>query len=143
MDEVIELLDKTTKRVQKTLDELKDVIVKKAVVYEQVLKSPQSSEDQKTRAFVAKTFDLDRLEQLSSQLSLLYVLQIFTFKVRVLEVSVGKLNEKLVKSGELQKSAELEDIKKNIAALKILIEAQFESMKTIKEDQNKTLTYIH
>jgi hypothetical protein len=38
---------------------------------------------------------------------------------------------------------ELEDIKKNIDALKILVEAQYESMKEIREDQNKNLTYIH
>ncbi len=142
MDEVIDLLDKTTKRIQRTLDESKEIASKKAVVYEQILKSSQSTEDQKTKAFVGKTLDLDRLEQLSSQLSLLYILQIFVFKVKVLEVSVGKLNEQVMKSGELQKSAELDDIKKNIDALKILIEAQYESMKLIREEQSKTLPYI-
>lgn len=142
MDEVIDLLDKTTKRIQRTLDESKEIASKKAVVYEQILKSSQSTEDQKTKAFVGKTLDLDRLEQLSSQLSLLYILQIFVFKVKVLEVSVGKLNEQVMKSGELQKSAELDDIKKNIDALKILIEAQYEFMKLIREEQSKTLPYI-
>jgi hypothetical protein len=37
----------------------------------------------------------------------------------------------------------LESIKKNIAALKILVEAQHKSMKEIREDQSKNLTYIH
>jgi len=43
----------------------------------------------------------------------------------------------------LQKGGEIDDIKKNIDALKILVEAQYDSMKEVREDQNKTLTYIH
>jgi hypothetical protein len=79
---------------------------------------------------------------LNSQLSLLYTLQIFAFKVKVIEVSVAKINDQLVKSGVLQKSGEVEDITKNIDALKILIEAHYESMKEINETQNKNLGYI-
>ena len=142
MDEVLEILDKTAKRTQKTLDESKDASAKQATVYEQILQSNQSTEEQKIKAFVAKSFELDRLERLSSQLSLLYALQIFAFKVKVLEVSVSKINEEMTKSGVLQKSGELDDVKKNIDALKILVEAQYESMKQIREDQNKTLNYI-
>ena len=142
MDEVLEMLDKTTKRVQKVADETKEATVKQAAVYEQLLASPQSSQEQKLRAFIGKTLDLDRLERLNSHLSLLYTLQIFAFKVKVIEVSVCKLNEQLVKSGVLQKSGEVEDIKKNIDALKILIEAHYESMKEINETQNKNLGYI-
>ena len=142
MDEVLDILDKTAKRTQKTLDESKDASAKQATVYEQILHSNQSTEEQKIKAFVAKSFELDRLERLSSQLSLLYALQIFAFKVKVLEVSVGKINEEMAKSGVLQKSGELDDVKKNIDALKILVEAQYESMKQIREDQNKTLNYI-
>ena len=142
MDEVLEMLDKTTKRVQKVADETKEATMKQAAVYEQLLASPQSSQEQKLRAFIGKTLDLDRLERLNSHLSLLYTLQIFAFKVKVIEVSVCKLNEQLVKSGVLQKSGEVEDIKKNIDALKILIEAHYESMKEINETQNKNLGYI-
>jgi len=76
-------------------------------------------------------------------LSLLYALQIFAFKVKVLEISVNNINNQVVQSGVLQKSAELEDIKKNIDALKILVEAQYESFKEIREDQDENLTYIH
>ena len=142
MDEVLEMLDKTAKRTQKTLDESKDASAKQATAYEQILQSNHSTEEQKIKAFVAKSFELDRLERLSSQLSLIYALQIFAFKVKVLEVSVGKINEEMAKSGVLQKSGELDDVKKNIDALKILVEAQYESMKQIHEDQNKTLNYI-
>ena len=142
MDDVLEMLDKTTKRVQKVADETKEATMKQAAVYEQLLASPQSSQEQKLRAFIGKTLDLDRLERLNSHLSLLYTLQIFAFKVKVIEVSVCKLNEQLVKSGVLQKSGEVEDIKKNIDALKILIEAHYESMKEINETQNKNLGYI-
>ena len=97
----------------------------------------------KIKEFIKKTRYLDQLENLNSQLSLLYTLQIFAFKVKVLEVTVGNINEQLMKSGVLLKSAELEDIKKNIDSLKILIEAQYESMKEIREKQTKTLEYIH
>jgi hypothetical protein len=95
------------------------------------------------KAFVRKTIELERLERLNSQLSLLYSLQIFAFKVKVLEVSVEKINKQLVQSGILQKTGEVEDIKKNIDALKILIEAHYESMKEISETQNQNLGYIH
>ena len=143
MDEVLELLDKTVKRVQKAADETRDKIFKQSALYEQLQQQPDATQEQKIKAFIKKTLELDRLERLNSQLSLLYSLQIFAFKVKVLEVSVNKINEQLVKSGVLQSGVELEDIKKNIDALKILIEAQYESLKEIHESQNKNLGYIH
>jgi hypothetical protein len=143
LDEVLEMLDKTAKRIQKALDESKEKAAKQTTAYEKILQSKEASEEQKIRAFIGKTLELDRLERLSSQLSLLYTLQIFAFKVKVLEITVSNINEQLVQSGVLQKKMELEDIKKNINALKILVEAQYESMKEIRKNQNKNLTYIH
>lgn len=143
LDEVLEMLDKLTKKFQKVLDESKETSSKQIMTYEHLLQSEEASEEQKIKAFVGKTLELDRLERLSSQLSLLYTLQIFAFKVRVLEISVNNISEQLAQSQVLHKSAEIEDIKKNIDALKILVEAQYESMKDIREDQKKNLTYIN
>jgi hypothetical protein len=143
LDEVLELLDKTAKRVQKTAEETKEASKKRIEVYEQLLASPDASQEQKTKAFINKMIELDRLEHLNSQLSLLYTLQIFAFKVKVLEVSVDTIKEQLVKSGVLQSGMELEGIKKNIDTLKILIEAQYDSMNEIHETQNRNLGYIH
>jgi len=143
LDEVLELLDKTAKRIQKALDESKEAASNQTIAYEKIIQSKEVSEEQKIRAFIGKTLELDRLERLSFQLSLLYALQIFAFKVKVMEISVSNINSQLVQSGVLHKSAELEDVKKNIAALKILVEAQYESLKEIGENQNKNLTYIH
>ena len=137
------MLDKTAKRIQKVFDETKETSAKHIAAHEQTLQSKEASEEQKIRAFMGKTLELDRLERLSSQLSLLYTLQIFAFKVKVLEISVNNINVQLAQSGVLQKGMELENIKKNIDALKILVEAQYESMKEIREDQSKNLTYIH
>jgi hypothetical protein len=137
------MLDKTAKRIQKVFDETKETASKHITAHEQLLQSKEASEEQKIKAFMGKTLELDRLERLSSQLSLLYALQIFAFKVKVLEISVGNISEQLAQSGVLQKGTELEDIKKNIDALKILVEAQYKSMKEIREDQSKNLTYIH
>jgi hypothetical protein len=137
------MLDKTAKRIQKNADEAKEAIWKQAAIYEQLQHLPEATQEQKIKAFLKKTLELDRLERFNSQLSLLYSLQIFAFKVKVLEVSVEKIKEQLVKSGVLQSGMELEDIKKNIDALKILIEAQYESIKEINESQNKNLGYIH
>ena len=143
MDEVLEILDRTAKRIQKTLEENKEKEAKQTAAYDKILQSKEASEEQKTKALMGKTLELDRLERLSSQLSLLYALQIFAFKVKVLEITVGNINEQLGKSGLLEKSKEIEDIKKNIAELKILVEAQYKAMKDIKEDQGNNLTYIH
>lgn len=143
MDEVLEMLDKTTKRIQKALDESKETAQQYAAAYEALLKTEGASEEQKIKAFIRRTLELDRLERLSSQLSLLYVLQIFAFKAKVLQIAVDNINNQLVQSGVLQKTAELEDVKKNIDALKILLEAQYEALKEIRENQNKNLTYIH
>jgi hypothetical protein len=137
------MLDKAAKRIQKVFDETKETASKHIAAHEQLLQSEEASGEQKTKAFMGKTLELDRLERLSSQLSLLYTLQIFAFKVKVLEISVRNINEQLAKSGVLQKGAELEDIKKSIDALKILVEAQYKSMKEIRENQSKDLTYIH
>lgn len=143
MDEVLEMLDKTAKRIQKALDESKEAASKQTTAYEKILQSKEASEEQKIRAFIGKTLELDRLERMSSQLSLLYTLQIFAFKAKVLEITVSNINNQLVQSGVLQKSTELEDVKKNIDALKILVEAQYEALKEIRENQSKNLTYIH
>jgi hypothetical protein len=143
VDEVLEMLDRTAKRIQKTLEENKEKAAKQTTACEKIIQSKEASEDQKTKALMGKTLELSRLERLSSQLSLLYALQIFAFKVKVLEITVGNINEQLGKSGLLEKSKEIEDIKKNIAELKILVEAQYKTMKDIKEDQGNNLTYIH
>jgi hypothetical protein len=137
------MLDKTAKRFQKVLDESKEASAKQIAAYEQVLQSKDVSEEQKVKAVMGKALELDRMERLSSQLSLLYTLQIFAFKVKVLEISVNNISLQLAESGVLQKGTEIEDIKKNIDALKILVEAQYESMKEIREDQTKNLDYIN
>jgi hypothetical protein len=142
LDEVLEMLDRTTRRIQKVLEENKENAAKQAPVYEQVLLSNEASEAQKVKALFGKAFELDRLERLSDQLSLLYMLQIFAFKVKVLEVEVGNIDEQLAKSGIREKHAEIEGIKKNIDSLKILLEAQYESLKDISEKQDKNLQYI-
>ena len=144
MDEVLEMLDRTAKRIQNTFEENKKKAAKQVAVYDNIIQSKEANEEQKNKALMGKNFEVDRLERLSSQLSLLYALQIFAFKVKVLEITVGNINEQLGKSGILEKSKEIEDIKKNIAELKILVEAQYKSMKEIKEDQSSNnLTYIH
>ena len=99
MDEVLEMLDKTTKRIQQVFEENKKTASKQTAVYEKILLSKEASEAQKVKALIGKTFELDRLERLSAQLSLLYTLQ-------------------------------------------ILLDAQYESLKEIREKQNKDLQYI-
>jgi hypothetical protein len=136
------MLDRTTRKVQKVLEENKEIAAKQNSAYEQVLLSSEASEAQKVKALFGKAFELDRLERLSDQLSLLYMLQIFAFKVKVLEVEVGNIDEQLSKSGIQEKHAEIEGIKKNIDSLKILLEAQYESLKDIGEKQDKNLQYI-
>jgi malonyl CoA-acyl carrier protein transacylase len=143
LDEVLELLEKTSKRTQKIYDERKKSVSMKSKMFENVLSSKDSTEEQKTRAVLGKALMMDRLERISSQLSLLYMLQIFAFKVKVLEISLNNINDQLVKSGALEKVDELEAIKKNIASLKILVEAQYKSLTEIRDNQNKDLTYIH
>jgi len=142
LDEVLDMLDRTTKRIQKALEENKETAAKQTPVYEQTLLSMDASEAQKVKALFGKAFELDRLEQLSAQLSLLYSLQIFAFKVKVLEIKVDNIDQQLAKSGILEKNLEIEGIKKNIDALKILVEAQYESLKEIGEKQDKNLQYI-
>ncbi len=63
MDEVLEMLDKTAKRVQKVVDETKESTVKQTAIYEQLLASCEASQEQKLKAFIGKTLELDRLEQ--------------------------------------------------------------------------------
>jgi len=142
LDEVLEMLDKTVKRIQQVFEKSKKAAAKQTAAYEQILLSKEASEAQKVRALIGKAFELDRLERLSSQLSLLYTLQIFAFKVKVLEIEVSNIDEQLARSAILEKHLEIEGIKKNIDALKILVEAQYESLKEIREKQNQDLRYI-
>ena len=112
------------------------------MVYEQILQSVDASETQKAKAFIGRTLELDRLERLSSQLSLLYTLQIFAFKVKVLDISIERINDQLAKAGVFENSAEIEEIKKNINSLKILVNAQYESMKKIREKRSENISYV-
>ena len=143
LDEVLDMLDKTAKRIQKIVDETKEATWKQPALYEQIMQSADASDEQKIKAFIKKNRYLDQLETLNSQLSLLYTLQIFAFKVKVLEVNVENMKDQLVKSGVLLKTGELEEVKKNIDSLKILIEAQYQSMMEIRETKTKALDYIH
>jgi hypothetical protein len=141
LDEVLDLLDKTTKRTQKVFEDSKETASKQTSAYEKILASKEATEEQRLKAFMSRMIAYDRLDRLASQLSLMYTLQIFAFKVKVLEVSVGKIDEQLEKSGALAKSGEIEDIRKHIDALKILVEAQYESLKDIKDKGNE-LAYV-
>jgi len=95
LDEVIEMLEKSSKKLQNLLEETKETANKKSATYAQILQSTQATEEQKIKVFIARNLELDRIDRLSSQLSLLYALQIFAFKVKVIEVSVGNINEQL------------------------------------------------
>jgi len=141
LDEVLDLLDKTTKRTQKVFEESKETASKQTNAYERITASKEATEEQRLKAFMSRMIAYDRLDRLASQLSLMYTLQIFAFKVKVLEVSVDKIDEQLEKSGALTKSGEIEDIRKHIDALKILVEAQYESLKDIKDKGNE-LAYV-
>ncbi|MCX8150025.1 MAG: hypothetical protein N3D85_00750 [Candidatus Bathyarchaeota archaeon] len=142
MDEVLELLEKTTKRIQRIFEESKEAASKQTADYGLLLQSKDTTEEQKLKAFMRRMLAYDRLDRLSSQLSLLYMLQIFAFKVKVLEVTVNKIDEQLAKSGVLEKTNEIEEIRKHIDTLKILMEAQYESLKEIKDKNKEDLPYV-
>jgi len=141
LDEILNLLEKATRRTQKTLDENKHSASTQIEAYEKVLKSKEPSEAQRVKATLGRMIEYDRLEGLSSQLSLLYILQMFAFKVKILQISVDNVKEQLAKSGFLDKTKEIEDIKKNIDTLTILLEAQYEAMKQIGENR-ESLSYV-
>ena len=141
MDEILKLLEKVTKRTQEAVDESRCSASKYIVEYENVLRSKESSETQRAKAMLGRMIEYDRLETLSSQLSLLYILQMFTFKVKILQISVDDVKAQLAKSGFLEKTKEIEDIKKNIETLTILLEAQYEAMKQIGEKRG-SLSYV-
>lgn len=142
MDEVIEILKKTTSRTQKLFDESKDLASKRIENYENILKSKESTEAQKVQALLRKMLEYDHLEWLSSQLSLFYVLQIFAFKVKIMQISIENVGEQLQKSGILEKTKDIEDTKKDIDKLMILLEAQYEFIMNIAENNKRDLPYI-
>ena len=141
MDEILKLLEKATKRAQKVVDENKLSASKQIDAYENVLRSKKSSETQRVRAMLGRMLEYDRLERLSSHLSLLYILQMFAFKVKILQISVENIKEQLAKSGLLEKTKDIEEIKKNIDKLLILLEAQYEAMKQLGENR-EDLFYV-
>ena len=141
LDEILKLLEKATKRAQKALDENKRSASEQIEAYEKVLRLKRSSETQRVKATLGRMLEYDRLERLSSQLSLLYVLQMFAFKVKILQISVENVKEQLTKSGFLEKTKDIEEIKRNIDTLTILLEAQNEAMKQIGENR-KDLSYV-
>ena len=142
MDEILEILRKTAARTQKMFDNNKDMSLKRIESYDTKLRSEKASEAQKVQASLMKTLEYDRLERLSSQLSLLYILQIFAFKVKILQISTAKIGEQLQKSELLEKTKEIEDAKNDVEKLKILLEAQYELIRQIGEGRKEDLFYI-
>lgn len=143
MDEILEILKKTAARAQKAFDDEKDFAFRKMETCDKTLKSEKSSESQKTQALLMKSLEYDRLERVSSQLSLLYILQMFAFKVKILQISIANLKEQLQKSELLGKSKEIEDAKNDVEKLKILLEAQYELIRQIGEGRKEEdLLYI-
>jgi hypothetical protein len=142
MDEILDILRKTASRTQKLFDESKDPSFKRIENFDKTLKSEKSSEAQKVQASLLKTLEYDRLERFSSQLSLLYILQMFAFKVKILQISVINLREQLQKSELLEKTKEIEEAKNDVEKLKILLEAQYELIRQIGEGRKEDLFYI-
>jgi hypothetical protein len=142
MDEILEILRKTASRTQKLFDDNKDVSLKRIESYDATLKSEKTSETQKVQASLMKTLEYDRLERWSSQLSLLYILQMFAFKVKILQISIAKVGEQLQKSELIEKTNEIEDAKNDVEKLKILLEAQYELIRQIGEGRKEDLFYI-
>lgn len=141
MDEILEILRKTTTKMQKLFDEIKDSTSKGMEDYEKTVSSQEASDVRKVEVSLMKRLDYDRLERFSSQLSLLYILQIFAFKVKILQISVANIGEQLSRS-EVGKTKEVEDAKKDIEKLMILLEAQYELIRKIGEDRKADLFYI-
>lgn len=141
MDEILRLLEKSTRRAQNALDENKQAASEQIAAYEKILRSKESSKGQRTRATLGRMIEYDRLERLSSQLSLLYILQMFAFKVKILQISVENIKEQLANSEFLEKTRDIDDIKKNIDTLTILLEAQYEATKKIGENR-KDISYV-
>ena len=137
MDEILEKLETVTKKTQKILDETKHSVARQMEIYQKILGSKESSEVQKLKASLERMLAYDRLERLSSQLSLLYILQMFAFKVKVLKISVDNINEKIVKS---EKTKVIENTKKHIERLTILLEAQNEALKKIEESRKSYIS---
>lgn len=142
MDEILEILRKTAARTQKMFDNNKGMSLKRIESYDTKLRSEKASEAQKVQASLMKTLEYDRLERVSSQLSLLYILQIFAFKVKILQISTAKIGEQLQKSELLEKTKEIEDAKNDVEKLKILLEAQYELIRQIGEGRKEDLFYI-
>ena len=142
MDEILEILKKTAARTQRMFDNNKDVILKRIEGYDTTLKSEKASEAKRVQASLVKMLEYDRLERLSSQLGLLYILQIFAFKVKILQISIAKIGEQLQKSELLERTGEIEDAKKDVEKLKILLEAQYELIRQIGEGRKEDLFYI-
>lgn len=136
------MLEKTTKRKQKVFDESKHLASKQIETYENILKSEKKSEAETVKALLGRMLELNHLERLSSQLSILYILQIFAFKVKILKISIDNINEKLTKSEILEKTKAIEETNKKIDKLIILLEAQSESMREVGENGRKHLSYV-
>ncbi len=141
MDEILQMLEKATKKTQKILDDDKAAMSRQIALYQEVLGTKESSEAQKVKAQLGRMFEFDRLERLTSHLSLLYVLQIFAFKVKIMQISIDNVKEQLAHSDLLDKTKDIEEIRKNISTLAILLEAQYEAIKEIGENR-KELPYV-
>jgi hypothetical protein len=142
MDEILDILRKTASRTQKLFDDSKDPSFKRIEAYDTTLKSEKASELRRVRASLMKMLEYDRLERMSSQLSLLYILQMFVFKVKILQIKIENLSEQLQKSELLGRTKEIEDAKTDVEKLKILLEAQYELIRQIGEGRKEDLFYI-
>jgi hypothetical protein len=59
-----------------------------------------------------------------------------------MQISIENVGEQLQKSGILEKTKDIEDTKKDIDKLMILLEAQYEFIMNIAENNKRDLPYI-
>lgn len=138
MGELLDMLKTRTKIIEEHFRRNKSLTSEKIKSFDNIMKSKETSQAQKLTAMSRKMSMINYLERLSSEIVLLYLLQMLALTVEGLNSSVNSINEQLVKSGILEKAKDIEDIKK----LKKIIASKLKKMEEEEESRKKNLFYV-
>jgi predicted amino acid-binding ACT domain protein len=141
MEEFLQTLEKAIKNHEEWHRLLRSEQVKKDKVYENVLKSEESSIMNKTVALLAKQGDHRDLARLTSELVTLSAVEVIALEVNLLDVSLQALEKRLTQSGILEKAKDIGDVaklKENMNKAIKLLEKYYEEKKKAQEEVERS-----
>lgn len=145
LEDFLQDLKRTIEKWKREYENDKTTSSERLKTYEVVIESKKFSEAETVKALLGRVFEYSNLEKESSELIILYSLNILANHVAMLKIVVDGINEQLKESGVIEKAKDIEDIKelkRKLNETARLLKDLFEQKKKMEETSKKDFLYI-